>query len=36
MRKNYFPTTPRVTELETMKTGDEHSRNKATFLSGNF
>lgn len=35
MRKNYFPTTPKVTELEPRKMGDEHSKNKAMFLSGN-
>lgn len=36
MRKDYFPTTPKVTEVESMKTGDELSRNKAMFLSSNF
>lgn len=36
MRKNYLPTTPRITELESMRTEEEPSRNKATFLSGNF
>lgn len=36
MRKDHFPTTPRVTEVESMKTGDELSRNKAMFFSGNF